>query len=121
VSARAIAEKVHGLGEGDALLRLVYARALAANGRPGARAALRTALALLHARAARIQDPALRRTLLEVVPEHARTLALAAEWGLAPDGPSANNPEPRARAPLHRRALGASAASASRAPRRRRR
>jgi hypothetical protein len=48
-----------------------------------ARAALAAARDQLHAEADAIESPALRHSFLEVVPEHARTLALAAAWGAA--------------------------------------
>ncbi|MFT3775798.1 MAG: protein kinase [Minicystis sp.] len=72
-----------GMAEGESRLRLVYVEALDAAGDPeGAREALKSALVSLSARAARIHDPALRRSFLERVPENARLVALAREHGL---------------------------------------
>ncbi|MFO0759364.1 MAG: protein kinase [Byssovorax sp.] len=74
----------HGeVGHVDALLHLSRAEALDALGRvEEARTALATALDRLLARAARIDDPALRQSFLSAVPENARTLSLATTWGL---------------------------------------
>lgn len=61
---------------GEALIRLVHADALDANGRqPDAAAARAEAKRELLARAGRIEDPAARQRFLENVPENARTLA----------------------------------------------
>ena len=69
--------------EGEALVRLVHAEALAAAGHAAAAAtALGEARARLLARAAQINDPVWRDRFLGKVPENARTLALAAEMGL---------------------------------------
>jgi len=62
--------------EGEGIVRLVYARALAAISDPEALAAAKSAVARLQARADRIGDPTLRASFLERVPEHAATLAL---------------------------------------------
>jgi len=68
--------------EGDALARGVFAEALFANGEQArAREAIASAKERLLARAAKIGDPAIRRSFLENVPENARTLALAEAWG----------------------------------------
>jgi tetratricopeptide (TPR) repeat protein len=81
-AAMAILESLPGIEEGDSLIRVVHADALAATGdRAGARAAVEEARARLLARAAKVVDPALRRSFLERVPENARTLARAREWG----------------------------------------
>ena len=65
--------------DGDALTRVVYAEALDAVGdRGGARAAVAMARDDLLARAERITDSRLRQSFLERVPEHARTMKLAA-------------------------------------------
>lgn len=68
--------------EGDeALVHLVHAEALHACGREAqARAAIAAARARLLERAARIGDAAWRKSFLDNVPEHARTLALARDW-----------------------------------------
>lgn len=57
--------------EGEGIVRLVYARALAAMSDPEALAAAKSAVARLQARANRIGDPTLRASFLERVPEHA--------------------------------------------------
>ena len=72
---------LEGIEEGEALIRVVHAEALAATGDgDGARAAIGEARDRLLARAARVVDPALRESLLSRVPENARTLALARAW-----------------------------------------
>jgi hypothetical protein len=66
------------LEEGETLVRLTFAEALAATGDPtGARAIIVEAHHALRVRADNIADEALRRTFLENVDENARTLALA--------------------------------------------
>jgi tetratricopeptide (TPR) repeat protein len=63
-------------------VRRVYAEALSANGRhEEARAVVRSARDQLHSRAADIDDPALREGFLQRVPDNARILELAREWG----------------------------------------
>ena len=65
--------------EGEATIRLVYAEALAAAGRaPEFLVAIAEAAGSLLARAAKISDGAWRARFLSCVPDHARTLALAA-------------------------------------------
>jgi tetratricopeptide (TPR) repeat protein len=72
---------LQGLEEGEPGVRLVHAEALVANGkRDEARRALDEARTRLLARAELISEPELRKSFLENVPEHARTLALAAAW-----------------------------------------
>ena len=69
--------------EGEALVRLVFAEALAAcDERDAAEAALRSALTRLHERAAKIDDSEDRRKFLEGVPDHVRTVGLAKEWAI---------------------------------------
>jgi hypothetical protein len=69
----------HGLR--GTLVRLVHAEALHVSGdRDAARAALAEAQADLATRAARIDDPDVRRRFLEAVPENARVTALASVW-----------------------------------------
>jgi hypothetical protein len=71
--------------DGESLARLVWAEALMAAGRESeAREALQTARDRLRHRAALIRDDTLRASFLDRVPENARTLALADEWGLPP-------------------------------------
>ncbi len=73
-------EQLGGIDDGDALIRLTHAEALAAAGEDdAARAAIAHAQARLEERAARIADPAWRAGFLERVPEHAQTSALAAQ------------------------------------------
>jgi len=68
-----------GIGHIEGLLRVVHARALELTGAlVEARAALETAGARLHERAASIDDPALAKSFLERVPENARTFELLA-------------------------------------------
>jgi tetratricopeptide (TPR) repeat protein len=63
--------------DSDALVRLVAAETRHAAGKlEAARAAIAASHARILERAARIDDPALRRSFLESVPEHARTLEL---------------------------------------------
>ncbi len=67
----------------EGAVRLVHAEALRATGDEGrGREVLRQAVARLKERARRIADEGLRRGFLERVPSHARTLALAGEWGV---------------------------------------
>ncbi len=69
------------MDEGEAYLRLVYAEALAANGRRHeAYDAIRSARDRLLERAAKISRPEWRESFLSKVAENARTLALAREW-----------------------------------------
>jgi hypothetical protein len=84
--ARAAFARLSSLGqidEGEALVWVVYAAALYASGdREGARVAIGAARGRLLERAAQIRDEDARGTFLSAVPEHARTLALAARWSL---------------------------------------
>jgi hypothetical protein len=67
--------------DGDALVRLVYARAIHAAGDvAGGRAAILAARDLLLARADKVTDPRLRSSFLSAVPENALTLELAMKW-----------------------------------------
>jgi hypothetical protein len=64
-----------------AFVRLAHAEALRATGaHDAARHAIAEARARLFSIADRIADPEYRKSFLEQVPEHARTLALADEW-----------------------------------------
>ncbi len=75
-TAHQLLDELGGIEEGEALIRLAFAEALAAAGPPDeARAAAHAARARLDARAARIIDPDIRRSFL-AVPENAATLAL---------------------------------------------
>jgi hypothetical protein len=70
-----------GMEEGESLLRLAYAEALAATGALGAAwDALASARERLLARAALISDAQWRESFLAHVPENARTLQLARVW-----------------------------------------
>jgi len=81
--AMTILESLGGIEEGESLVRLVHVGALEATGdHDGARVALAEAVSRLLARANHLQNPALRQSFLEGVPENARTLALAATWGI---------------------------------------
>jgi predicted trehalose synthase len=75
-------ESLGGIEEGEALVRLAHAEALEATGDlAGARVAFGEALAAIHARLARVPDPAWRARLMAVA-EHARTFARAAALGV---------------------------------------
>ncbi len=69
-------DELGAIEEGESLVRLVYAEALAAAGDPGAQPAARRARDRLLERAARISDERWRRCFLEQIAENARTLAL---------------------------------------------
>jgi tetratricopeptide (TPR) repeat protein len=72
-----------GNEEGDALIRLVRAEALAARGElDAARETIRVGKARLLERAAALRDPAMRTTFLQNVPENAQTFALAEAWSV---------------------------------------
>jgi eukaryotic-like serine/threonine-protein kinase len=93
--ARSAAEILASLGiieEGESLVRLAHAEALEANGdHDAAVIAAVSAQQRLMERAEKIEDPALRASFLDRVPEHARTLALAHAWvdaQSAPPGPA---------------------------------
>ena len=77
--ARRLLDVLGGVDEGEGLIRLAHARALAAAGNAEeANAAARAAARRLHERAARITPAGLRAGFLSGVPEHAATLALVA-------------------------------------------
>ena len=83
--ARAALEGLEDLGqvqEGESLIRLTWAEALAAAGRHDeARVAILVAQRWLTVRAKQIADPELRASFREHVLENARTDAHAREWG----------------------------------------
>lgn len=89
--------------EYEALVRLMHAETLAATGSAEeARAALRTAYRRLVARAAQIRNERWRIGFLTRIPDHARTIAVARQWGLidepgAPALPAAELQEPAGR------------------------
>ncbi|WP_437283664.1 AAA family ATPase [Sorangium sp. So ce375] len=69
------------LEEGEALVRLTYAEALAASGRRAeAEVAIASAKAALLARAEKLSDPTWRERFLRDVPDNARALDLARDW-----------------------------------------
>ena len=75
------AEALGGLESGEAIMYLTHAEALWHSGARGeAIAAICFARDRIERLAARIEDPALRRSYREAVEENARTIALAAEW-----------------------------------------
>jgi len=70
----------------ESLVHLVLAEALAANGdAAGARGVVQGAAARLQARAALLANPDWRRSFLTKLPDNARILALAREWGVTED------------------------------------
>jgi len=76
--AYTLLESLGGLDEGEMLVRLGYAEALAANGRgEESRALAAVAAERLRRLAERLDDPALRASYLDAVPENAALLALA--------------------------------------------
>lgn len=80
-AAMALLDMLGKVEEGEAQIRLVCAKALAATGdHAAARAAISEARSRLLAAANRIDDRALRESFLRNVPEHALTLALARAW-----------------------------------------
>jgi tetratricopeptide (TPR) repeat protein len=79
--AMAILRELEGVEEGESLIRLQHALALETGGdREGAAATVAEARRRLLERADRINDPRLRRSFLDHIPENARTLALAARY-----------------------------------------
>jgi tetratricopeptide (TPR) repeat protein len=80
-AAHDLLEQMGGIDGGEGTIRLVWAEALEAVGeREAARAAIAQARDKLAAVAARISDEDLRKSFLERVPDHARTLELAGRW-----------------------------------------
>lgn len=80
-TAVALLQSAGDVEEGESLIRLVHAQALGETRRwPEAQRAIASARDRLHERAAKIDDEQLRRSFLVNVPEHARTLAIAASW-----------------------------------------
>jgi tetratricopeptide (TPR) repeat protein len=78
------------LESGESLVGAVDAATLHASGdREGAFRVVAEACAKLLARAAKIDDPALRRSFLERVPYNARIMKLARDWGLGESGRAA--------------------------------
>ena len=88
LAAQALFDSVGGPEENEASVMLALAEAHAAVGdRQRARATLEDARERLLARAARVEEPARRRGLLERVPTHARILELAGQCTLGSDAP----------------------------------
>ncbi|MDC3954032.1 serine/threonine-protein kinase [Polyangium jinanense] len=82
--AMRLLESLGGIEEGESLVRLVRAEALASLGLEAeAREAIVSAYERLEGRAAKIRDPLWRAWFLEAVPENARTVELARAWGVA--------------------------------------
>lgn len=82
----AILERLGGIEEGEALLRLALVDALLGTGADAeARATLSGAHTRLLARAATIDDPGFRDLFLKAVPENAATRARAASLGIVAD------------------------------------
>lgn len=78
--AAEVLTRLRVLEEGEALVRVIFAEALAACGdRAAARAVIEVARARLMSRAAKIAGEEARACFLTRVPENARTLALARE------------------------------------------
>jgi len=72
-------EQLGSIDEGEALVRLVYARALCEAGEINpARDVIEKARELLLGRVAKINDPDLRESFLCQIPEHVQIMALAA-------------------------------------------
>jgi tetratricopeptide (TPR) repeat protein len=90
--AHTLLESLGTIEEGEAMVRLVYADALAANGHTDAFArAIAAARDHLLAKASRIRDPAGRQRFLTAIADNARTLALASR--VVVEGP-ASGPVP---------------------------
>ncbi|MRG95785.1 serine/threonine-protein kinase [Polyangium spumosum] len=78
----ALASRGGAVEEGEGLVRLAFAESLAATGdTEGARRALSIAKRRIEERASLLTRPAHRRSFVELVPEHRRTLDLAAHMG----------------------------------------
>jgi eukaryotic-like serine/threonine-protein kinase len=75
------------LEEGEALVRLTFVEALSAAGDPTVGTIIGEARAALLARAANIEDPAMRKSFLECVEENAATLAIASQLSPLPRAP----------------------------------
>ncbi|WP_437572891.1 protein kinase domain-containing protein [Sorangium sp. So ce542] len=79
--ASSMLESFGTIEEGESLVRLTVAEALAASGRHAeASAAIASARAALLARADKLSDPTWRERFLRDVPDNARTLELARQW-----------------------------------------
>lgn len=79
--AMGLLSKLEGVEEGESLIRLVYASAMAQTGNLNEMSRhIRDARERLRIRAERITDPRWRETFLRNVPENAQTLAFASRW-----------------------------------------
>ncbi|WP_437644157.1 protein kinase domain-containing protein [Sorangium sp. So ce362] len=79
--ASAMLESFGAIEEGESLVRLAFAEALAAHGRrEEAAIAIASARAALLARAEKLSDPTWRERFLRDVPDNARTIELARQW-----------------------------------------
>jgi tetratricopeptide (TPR) repeat protein len=78
--AMTVLRALGSLEDGESLVRLAFAETLCRAGDTRAREATLEAHSALLARAARIENAERRRTFLERVDEHARTIALAGQW-----------------------------------------
>ena len=98
VAAREATEALTSLGEieeGESMVGLVHAEALAAAGAPDdAREALVSTHERLLARAERIGEPAWRHRFLHDVPVNARIATLVDDWQLAPRSPTESHDKP---------------------------
>jgi tetratricopeptide (TPR) repeat protein len=93
--AKVMLDRLGGVEEGEALIRLVHMSALAVTGHESeARQAIAEARHRLLMRAERIGSATWQKSFLENVPENARTLAFAIQW-LDKDGASAFKPPSR--------------------------
>lgn len=78
---------------GEALIPVMYAETLHANGDPvQAREVIERARDCLYARARAIDAPEWRKSFLENIPDHARTLHLARTWGISDPSPDGDEP-----------------------------
>jgi tetratricopeptide (TPR) repeat protein len=84
-----VLDQMGGIEEGESLVRLAYAEALAANGKSrDAERAIASARDRVLERAAKISDMQWRASFLERVVDNVRTLALARAWIATPLGSS---------------------------------
>jgi tetratricopeptide (TPR) repeat protein len=85
-----VLEALTSIDDGEALVRLVHAEALQANGEDEAASkAIRGARDRLLARAETIRDPTWRESFFHNVPENERTMELSRLWMLRPVAPAA--------------------------------
>lgn len=83
--AMELVERLNGVEEGEAHIRVVYAHSLYENGqREEAIRRIGAAHDRLITQAGKISDPRWKQSFLERIPEHARTLRFAAKWHAEP-------------------------------------